>query len=63
MIALLIGATLLVMICGGTFVYRALLAIIRLLQEISGQLESLPEISAKLPSSRLLNTLLSLGGS
>ena len=52
MIALLLGAILLVILCGGVFVYRALLAIVKLLEEISG----------KLPSSRLLTTLLSLGG-
>ena len=62
MLALLLGAILLVIVGGGIFVYRALLAIVKLLQEISGKLESLPEISGKLPSSRLLTALLSLGG-
>ncbi len=62
MIALLLAAILLVIVCGGIFVYRALLAIVKLLEEISGKLDSLPEISGKLPSSRLLTTLLSLGG-
>ena len=51
MIAVLLGAILLVMLCGGVFVYRALVAIVKLLQAING----------KLPSSPLLNTLLSFG--
>ena len=52
MVAVLLGAILLVVVCGGIFLYRALLAIAKLLEEING----------KLPSSPLLNTLLSLGG-
>ncbi len=51
MTVLMLGAILLAIVGGGIFVYRALLAIVRLLEEISG----------KLPSSRLLTTLLSLG--
>ena len=48
--AALLGAILLVMICGGIFVYRALLAIVRLLEQING----------KLPSSGLISSLLSI---
>lgn len=51
MIAVLIGAILLVIVCGGVFLYRALTAIRNLLEEIN----------RKLPSSPLLTTLLSLG--
>lgn len=51
MIALMLGAILLVILCGGLFVSRALLAIVKLLEDISG----------KLPSSRLLTALLSFG--
>jgi hypothetical protein len=47
----MLGAILLVIVCGGIFVYRALVAIRKLLEEING----------KLPSSRLLTTLLSFG--
>ena len=50
MTAALLGAILLVMICGGIFVYRALLAIVRLLEQING----------KLPSSGLISSLLSI---
>ena len=52
MIAVLLAAILLVIVGGGIFVYRALLAIVKLLESID----------EKLPSSRLLTTLLSLGG-
>ena len=52
MIAVLLAANLLVIVGGGIFVYRALLAIVKLLESIN----------EKLPSSRLLTTLLSLGG-
>jgi hypothetical protein len=52
MIAILLAAILLVIGGGGIFVYRALLAIVKLLESID----------EKLPSSRLLTTLLSLGG-
>jgi len=51
MIAVLLGAILLVIVGGGIFIYRALLAIVKLLEEIK----------EKLPSSGLLNTLLSIG--
>jgi len=51
MIAVLLGAILLVIISGGIFIYRALVAIVKLLEAING----------KLPSSPLLNTLLSFG--
>lgn len=51
MIAILLGAILLVIACGGIFLYRELVAIRKLLEQING----------KLPSSPLLNTLLSLG--
>ena len=49
--AVLLGAILLVIICGGIFLYRVLVAIRNLLEEIN----------RKLPSSPLLTTLLSLG--
>jgi hypothetical protein len=52
MIAVLLAAILLVIVGGGIFVYRALVAIVKLLESIN----------EKLPSSRLLTTLLSLGG-
>ena len=52
MTAILLAAILLVMAGGGIFIYRALVAIVKLLESIDG----------KLPSSRLLSTLLSLGG-
>ncbi len=55
--AALLGATLLVIACGGIFVYRALLAIVRLLEQINRQLE---QINGKLPSSGLLTSLLSI---
>jgi hypothetical protein len=48
--AALLGALLLVIVCGGIFVYRALLAIVRLLEQING----------KLPSSGLITSLLSI---
>jgi len=50
-IAVLLGAILLVIICRGIFLYRVLVAIRNLLEEIN----------RKLPSSPLLTTLLSLG--
>jgi len=48
--AVLLGAILLVMVCGGIFLHRVLVAIRKLLEDING----------KLPSSRLLTTLLSI---
>ena len=51
MVTVLLGAILLVLVGGGISLYRALLAIAKLLAEING----------KLPSSPLLTTLLSLG--
>jgi len=48
--AVLLGATLLVIVCGGIFLYRVLVAIRKLLEEING----------KLPSSPLLTKLLSI---
>ena len=51
MVAVLLGAILLVIVGGGIFVYRALVAIVKLLDEIN----------EKLPSSPLLTRLLSLG--
>ena len=48
--AVLLGAILLAMVCGGIFLYRMLVAITKLLEEIN----------RKLPSSRLLTTLLSI---
>jgi hypothetical protein len=48
--AVLLGAILLVLGGGGIFLYRVLVAIRKLLEEING----------KLPSSRLLTTLLSV---
>jgi len=50
-IAVLLGAILLVIVCGGIFLYRVLVEIRKLLEEING----------KLPSSPLLTTLLSFG--
>ncbi|HEY4901410.1 MAG TPA: hypothetical protein VIH91_11395 [Terriglobales bacterium] len=46
----LLGAILLVLVGGGIFVYRALLAIVRLLEQING----------KLPSSGIISSLLSI---
>ena len=51
MIAALLGAILMVVVCGGIFLYGVLVAIRKLLEEING----------KLPSSPLLTTLLSFG--
>jgi hypothetical protein len=51
MIAVLLGAILLVIFCGGIFLYQTLVAIRKLLEEING----------KLPSSPLLTRLLSFG--
>ena len=48
--AALLGAILLVLVCGGMFLYRVLVAIMELLQEIN----------RKLPSSPLLTKLLSI---
>jgi hypothetical protein len=48
--AALLGAILLVIIGGGIFIYRALLAIVRLLDQING----------KIPSSGLITSLLSI---
>ena len=48
--AVLLGAILLAIVGGGVFVYRALLAIVRLLEQING----------KLPSSGLITSLLSI---
>jgi len=49
--AALLGVILLVIFCGGIFLYRVLVAIRNLLEEIN----------RKLPSSPLLTTLLSFG--
>jgi hypothetical protein len=54
--AVLLGAILLAIVCGGIFLYRVLLAITKLLEAI---IKLLDEINRKLPSSRLLTTLLS----
>ena len=51
MIAVLLGTILLSIVCGGIFLYRVLVAIRNLLEEIN----------RKLPSSPLLTTLLSFG--
>ncbi len=48
--AVLLGAILLAIVCGGIFLYRVLVAIRKLLEEIN----------AKLPSSPLLTKLLSI---
>jgi len=48
--AALLGAILLIIVCGGIFIYRALVAIVRLLEQING----------KLPSSGLITSLLSI---
>ncbi len=48
--AVLLGAILLVMLCGGVFIYRALLAIVSLLEQIS----------AKLPVPGIVTSLLSI---
>jgi hypothetical protein len=48
--AALLGAVLLVLVCGGIFIYRALLAIVRSLEQING----------KLPSAGLITSLLSI---
>ena len=48
--AVLLGAILLAIIGGGIFLYRALLSVVRLLQQING----------KLPSSGLITSLLSI---
>lgn len=48
--AVLLGAILLVIVCGGVFLYRLLVAVRKLLEEING----------KLPSSPLLTKLLSI---
>lgn len=52
----LLGAILLVIVCGGIFLYRVLVAMTKLLEATIKELE---EINRKLPSSRLLTTLLS----
>lgn len=54
--AVLLGAILLILICGGILLYRVLLAMIRMLDSI---IKLLDEIDRKLPSSGLLTTLLS----
>lgn len=54
--AVLLGAILLVIGCGGIFLYRMLVAITRMLEAIIKLLDS---IDHKLPSSRLLTSLLS----
>ncbi len=51
MTAVLLVAILLAIVCSGIFLYRALAEIVKLLEKIN----------QKLPSSRLLTTLLSLG--
>jgi hypothetical protein len=51
MTAVLLGAILLAIVAGGIFIYRALAAVVRLLDEIN----------EKLPSSPLLTKLLSFG--
>jgi len=48
--AVLLGAILLVLVGGGMFLYRVLVAIMKLLEQING----------KLPSSPLLKALLSI---
>ena len=48
--AVLLGAILLVLLCGGVFIYRVLLTIVNLLEQING----------KLPSSGLITSLLSI---
>ena len=48
--AALLGAILLVIVCGGIFLYRVLAAIRRLLEQING----------KLPSSGIISSLLSI---
>jgi len=48
--ALLLGAILLAILGGGVFIYRALLAIVRLLEQING----------KLPSPGIVTSLLSI---
>ncbi len=53
--ASLLGASLLVIACGGVYVYRALLAIIRVLKQINRQLL---QINGKLPSPGIINSLL-----
>jgi len=50
LIAVVLGAMLLAIVCGGIFIYRALLAIIKLLEQING----------KLPSPGLVTSLLSI---
>ncbi len=50
MTAALLGAILVVIVCGGIFLYRALLAIVKLLEQIN----------EKLPSSGLISSLLSI---
>jgi hypothetical protein len=55
--ATLLGAVLLVIACGGIFVYRALLAIIRELEQINRQLL---QLNGKLPSPGIINSLLSI---
>ena len=55
--AALLGAILLVVACGGIFVYRALLAIVRLLEQINRQLM---QINGNIPSSGLITSLLSI---
>jgi hypothetical protein len=50
MTAALLGAILLVIIGGGIFVYRALVTIVKLLEQING----------KLPSTGLISSLLSI---
>ncbi|MGA2686456.1 MAG: hypothetical protein ABSE85_00135 [Candidatus Korobacteraceae bacterium] len=54
--AVLLGAILLVIGCGEIFLYRMLEAITRMLETITELLDS---IDHKLPSSRLLTSLLS----
>lgn len=54
--AVLLGAILLVIACGGIFLYRMLVAITKMLEAIVKLLDS---IDHKLPSSRLLTSLLS----
>jgi hypothetical protein len=48
--AVLLGAILLAIVCGGIFLYRELVAITKLLEQING----------KLPSSGLLTSVLSI---
>ncbi len=54
--AVLLGAILLAIGCGGIFLYRMLVAITKMLEAIIKLLDS---IDHKLPSSRLLTSLLS----